>query len=97
MMDSWSYNDVPISKFKVVAEPNSITGEIKIITNIAGKVREQFLQTFDEQVGAALEQLGWSSPSMTKAMTKQIEIAVKYIHPVDMIAYTDEIMELNRG
>jgi hypothetical protein len=97
MTDNWSYNDVPISKFKVKAEPDTVTGEIKVITNIAGKIREQFLQTYNEQVGIALEELGWSSPDMTKAMTEQIKIAVKYIHPVDMNAYTDEIMELNRS
>jgi hypothetical protein len=61
-MDSWQYDDIPISKFRVVAEPNPLTGEIKIITNIAGKVREQFLQTFDDQVRNALIDLGWFPP-----------------------------------
>jgi hypothetical protein len=62
MTESWSYNDVPISKFKVKAEPDTVTGEIKVITNIAGKIREQFLQTYNKEVGIALEELGWTPP-----------------------------------
>jgi hypothetical protein len=61
-MDSWQLEDIPISKFKVKAEPDSVTGEIKVITNIAGKIREQFLQTYNKEVGAALEALGWLPP-----------------------------------
>ena len=33
-MDSWQYNDIPIGKYKVVTEPNPVTGEIKQITEI---------------------------------------------------------------
>ena len=61
-MDSWQMEDIPISKFKVVAESNTVNGEIKIITNIAGKVQEQFMQTYNEEVGAALQDLGWFPP-----------------------------------
>ena len=61
-MDNWSYQDIPISKFSVVAEPNSITGEIKIITNIAGRVQEEYLQTWNDQVRNALIDMGWTPP-----------------------------------
>ena len=61
-MDNWSYSDIPISKFSVVAEPNPINGEIKIITNIAGKIREDYLQTWNDQVRNALITMGWKHP-----------------------------------
>jgi hypothetical protein len=61
-MDNWQYDDIPISKFKVKAEPDSVTGEIKVITNIAGKIREQFLQTYNAEVRKALIDLGWFPP-----------------------------------
>ena len=62
MMDSWQFDDIPISQFKVVATSDALTGEIKMISEIAGKVREQFLQTYDDQVRNALIDLGWSPP-----------------------------------
>ena len=61
-MDSWQEKDIPISNFKVVAEPDPLTGEIKIITEIAGKIREEFLQTWNDQVRNALIDLGWTPP-----------------------------------
>ena len=62
IMDDWKTEDIPISSFKVVAEPNPLTGEILIITQIAGKIREQYLQTWDDQVRNALIDLGWTPP-----------------------------------
>ena len=62
-MDSWKTDDIPISSFKVIAEPNPVTQEIKIITNIAGKIQEQYIQTWNEQVRNALIDLGWTPPA----------------------------------
>jgi hypothetical protein len=61
-MDSWQLDDLPIGKFQVIAEPNPLTGEIKLITEIAGKIQEEFLQTRDEQIHNALIDLGWTPP-----------------------------------
>jgi len=61
-VDSWQEKDIPISNFKITAEPDILTGEIKIITEIAGKIKEQYLQTFDDQVRNALIDLGWTPP-----------------------------------
>jgi hypothetical protein len=61
-MNDWSYKDIPIGDFKVVAEPNLLTGEIRLITQIAGKIQEEFIQTRDEQLRNALIDLGWTPP-----------------------------------
>ena len=61
-MDSWQEDDIPISNFQVIAEPNLVTGEIKLITTIAGRVQEEFIQTRDEQLNNALIDLGWKQP-----------------------------------
>ena len=61
-MDSWQTDDIPISQFQVIAEPNLLTGEIKLITTIAGRVQEEFIQTRDEQLRNALIDLGWKPP-----------------------------------
>jgi len=60
--DEWSYNDIPISDFQVIAEPNLLTGEIKLITKIAGKIREEYFKTRDQQLHNALIDLGWTPP-----------------------------------
>jgi hypothetical protein len=62
-MDSnWSYKDVPLHDYKVVTEPNLITGEIKIITDIMGKIQEEIIQTKSDQIRNALIDLGWTPP-----------------------------------
>jgi len=61
-MDSWQYDDIPISKFKIVTEPNLVTGEIKQITTIAGRIQEEIIQTKSEQIRNALIDLGWTPP-----------------------------------
>lgn len=60
--ESFSYTDIPIGDFQVIAEPNPLTGEIKLITKIAGRVREEFFQTRDQQLRNALIDLGWTPP-----------------------------------
>ena len=62
MGDDWTYDDIPIGKYKVLTEPNPYTGEIKQITNIAGKIREEIIQTKSEQIRNALIDLGWTPP-----------------------------------
>ena len=62
MSNEWSYNDIPISDFKVITEPNLITGEIKQITEIAGKIQTEIIQTKSEQIRNALIDLGWKPP-----------------------------------
>lgn len=60
--DEWSYKDIPISDYNVWTEPNLITGEIKQITTIAGKVVEEIIQTKSDQIRNALIDLGWTPP-----------------------------------
>ena len=62
MKNEWTYKDIPIHKFKVVTEPNLVTGEIKQITEIAGKITEEIIQTKSEQIRNALIDLGWTPP-----------------------------------
>lgn len=61
-MDSWQHDDIPIGKFNVLTEPNPVTGEIKQITDIAGKITEEIIQTKSEQIRNALIDLGWLPP-----------------------------------
>lgn len=62
MSDEWSYDDIPISKYSVLTEPNLYTGEIKQITKIAGKIQEEIIQTKSEQIRNALIDMGWTPP-----------------------------------
>ena len=63
MKDSnWSYKDIPISNYHVLTEPNPVTGEIKQITEIAGKITEEIIQTKSDQIRNALIDLGWTPP-----------------------------------
>ena len=62
MTNDWSYDDVPIGKFNIITEPNPVTGEIKQITDIAGKITEEIIQTKSEQIRNALIDLGWTPP-----------------------------------
>lgn len=59
---NWSYQDIPIHKFQVITEPNLITGEIKQITDIAGKITEEIIQTKSDQIRNALIDLSWTPP-----------------------------------
>lgn len=59
---NWTYKDVPLSNYKIVTEPNLITGEIKIITEIMGKIQEEIIQTKSDQIRNALIDLGWTPP-----------------------------------
>lgn len=58
----WSYDDIPISRYKVITEPNPVTGEIRQITKIAEKITEEIIQTKSEQIRNALIDLGWTPP-----------------------------------
>jgi hypothetical protein len=40
MKESFRYEDVPISDWSVLTEPNTLTGEIRQITTIAGKIQK---------------------------------------------------------
>ena len=63
MTDSnWEYRDIPLTNYKVVTEPNPVTGEIKIITEIMGKIEEEIIQTKSDQIRNALIDLGWTPP-----------------------------------
>lgn len=53
---------IPFANFRVMAEPNILTGEIKLITQKAGEIYEEFLQTRDQQIRNALIDLGWTPP-----------------------------------
>ena len=63
MNDDWEIKDIPISNYNVITEPNPVTGEIKQITNIAGKITEEIIQTKSEQIRNALIDLGWTPPA----------------------------------
>jgi hypothetical protein len=60
--DTWSYKDIPIGDYSVVTEPNLVTGEIKQITTIAGRISEEIVQTKADQLRNALIDLGWTPP-----------------------------------
>jgi hypothetical protein len=62
MGDNWSYDDIPLSRYSVLTEPNLITGEINQITRIAGRIQEEIIQTKSEQIRNALIDLGWTPP-----------------------------------
>lgn len=59
---NWDFRDIPISDWTVITEPNPVTGEIKQITTIAGKITEEIIQTKSEQIWNALIDLGWTPP-----------------------------------
>lgn len=61
-MDNWQIEGIPIGKYNVVTEPNPVTGEIKQITEIAGRIQEEIIQTKSEQIRNALIDLGWTPP-----------------------------------
>ena len=66
MSDSnWDYRDIPVGirDYKVVTEPYPVTGEIKIITEIMGKIEEEIIQTKSDQIRNALIDLGWTPPA----------------------------------
>ncbi len=58
----WKYEDIPLNKYGVVTEPDLISGEIKQITTIAGKIQEEIIRTKSDQVRNALIDLGWTPP-----------------------------------
>lgn len=60
----WEYRDVPITQFKVVTEPNPVTGEIKQIVDICGRAQQQLIHTKSEQIRNALIDLGWRPPEL---------------------------------
>ena len=60
--NEWSYNDIPISDFKVTHEINAVSGEIAIITEIAGKIEREIIQSKSDQIRNALIDLGWTPP-----------------------------------
>lgn len=69
MTDNWELRDIPISEiaqrmrnYKVVTEPNPVTGEIRIVTEIMGKIEEEIIQTKSDQIRNALIDLGWTPP-----------------------------------
>ncbi len=62
MKSDWSMRDVPIGKYDVRTEANPVTGEIKQITEIAGKITEEIIRTKSDQLRNALVDLGWTPP-----------------------------------
>lgn len=63
-VSNWKLEDIPLRlrNYKVVTEPNPLTGEIKIITEIMGKIQTEIIQTKSEQIRNALIDLGWTPP-----------------------------------
>ena len=64
MTTEWEYRDIPLGlrDYKVVTEPNLVTGEIKIITEMMGRIQEEIIQTKSDQIRNALIDLGWTPP-----------------------------------
>jgi hypothetical protein len=62
-MDSWQLDDLPIGKFSVVTTPNLVTGEIRVVTKMMGQVKEQIIQTTDDQIRNALIDMKWIPPN----------------------------------
>jgi hypothetical protein len=67
--DNWSVRNIPISdiaqemrKYKIVTEPDPRTGDIRIITEMMGKIEEEIIQTKSDQIRNALIDLGWTPP-----------------------------------
>ena len=58
----WEYQDIPLSKFTVVTEPDLYSGEIKQITTIAGRIQEEIIRTKADQLRNALIDLKWIPP-----------------------------------
>lgn len=63
--DDYLTRTIPFANFRVMAEPNLLTGEIKLITQKAGEIYEEFLQTRDQQIRNALIDIGWLCPEHT--------------------------------
>lgn len=64
---NWEIQDIPTEfKFSIVAEPNPVNGEIKLITNMMGRIQEEYLQTWNDVVRNALIDLGWTPPKESK-------------------------------
>jgi hypothetical protein len=61
-MDNWQLDNLPIGKFEIVTEPNLVTGEIRVVTKMMGQVKEQIIQTTNDQVRNALIDMGWIPP-----------------------------------
>jgi hypothetical protein len=68
MTNEWQYNDIPLSKFKVLTEPDPISGDIRQITDIAGKISEEIIRTQSDQIRNALIDLGWTPPEGLEVM-----------------------------
>lgn len=62
MTTEWSYRDIPISNFNVTHEYNPLTGEIQLITEIAGKIEREIIQSKSDQIQNALVSMGWTPP-----------------------------------
>ena len=63
MADEWTVEDLPIGDFKVTTEPNPLSGEIRQITEIAGRIQERVIRTQANQTRNALIDLGWTPPA----------------------------------
>lgn len=59
---NWDFNDIPISDFKVTSKIDHVTGEINVISKIAGKVMEEYVQTKSDVIRNALIDMGWTPP-----------------------------------
>lgn len=99
MTSEWSYQDVPISKFNVVTEPNPLTGEIKQIATIAGKVTEEIWQTREDHIRNALIDLGWKPPEGEAVPSKLPRSIRKEFGPrIPDIHFTGiRIVDMNRN
>lgn len=75
-MNGWSINDLPIGDFKVTTEPNPITGEIKQITEVAGRIQERVIHTQANQTRNALIDLGWTPPASMEPQRPILEPAL---------------------
>jgi hypothetical protein len=66
MSEEWSYNDIPITDWTVLTEPNPADGTIRQVTRVAARTQEKLIQTQSDQVRNALIDMGWTPPAGTE-------------------------------
>lgn len=73
-VSNWDIRDVPLRlrEYKVLTEPNPVTGEIKQVTEIMGRVQQEVIQTKSDQIRNALIDLGWTPPATDAAPASKL-------------------------
>jgi hypothetical protein len=62
MSGNWTEKDLPISNYSVTYRADPVTGEIELITEIAGRIEREIIQSKSDCIHNALIDLGYKYP-----------------------------------